>query len=97
MSASTVILHLKYLVSIFLISDEYECVISDFTSKVPCIYFMMSNVQYRITISSEPARNTSQLLKLYGVCDHRLIQLAVVFKYWAKVLHIELDSYGMFV
>ena len=79
------------------ISDEYECVISDFTSKVPCIYFTMNNVQYRITISSEPARNTSQLLKLYGVCDHRFIQLAVVFKYWAKVLHIELDSYEMFV
>ena len=32
------------------ISDEYECVISDFTSKVPCIYFFL--FQMTMSVSS---------------------------------------------
>ncbi|CAC5420098.1 TUT [Mytilus coruscus] len=65
--------------------ENYENVISDFSSKVPCIYFTVSNVQYRITINNESARNCSLLLKLYAECDQRFLKMAVVLRYWAKV------------
>ena len=66
-------------------SGDYENVLSDFSSKVPCIYFTVNEVNYRLTISNDSARNTSRLLKLYSDCDPRFKKLAVVFRYWAKV------------
>ncbi|VDI46674.1 terminal uridylyltransferase [Mytilus galloprovincialis] len=74
--------------------ENYEKVISDFSSKVPCIYFTVSNVQYRITINNESARNCNLLLKLYAECDQRFLKMAVVLRYWAKICKIDRQDEG---
>ncbi|XP_052061598.1 terminal uridylyltransferase 4-like isoform X2 [Mytilus californianus] len=74
--------------------EKYENVISDFSSKVPCIYFTVSKVQYRITINNESARNCSLLLKLYAECDQRFLKMAVVLRYWAKICKIDRQDEG---
>lgn len=72
---------------LFVSTEEYKDVQSQFSSKVPCVLFtdQVQGLRCQLTIGSDLAQETSHLLLMYSRCDPRFKKLAVVFRYWAKV------------
>lgn len=72
---------------LFISTEEYKDVQSQFSSKVPCVLFtdQVQGLRCQLTIGSDLAQETSHLLLMYSRCDPRFKKLAVVFRYWAKV------------
>lgn len=75
------------LIILFISTEEYKDVQSQFSSKVPCVLFtdQVHGLRCQLTIGSDLAQETSHLLLMYSRCDPRFKKLAVIFRYWAKV------------
>ena len=71
---------------------------SNFLAKVPSVLFdsPCGLVHCEISVNSDLAYYTSRLLEIYSKVDPRVRQLAVVFRYWAKV-NFEHDDNTRFV
>ncbi|XP_041359697.1 terminal uridylyltransferase 4-like isoform X2 [Gigantopelta aegis] len=90
----------KVLSDVFLLLKDsaglLENVRSDFSAICPAILFNhpQTGVQCQISVNSNTAYHTGQLLALYSTLDPRLKKLAVVFRYWAKLCHLDNQQEG---
>ena len=68
-------------------ADLFSDIKSDFGAKVPSVLFRepSTGLKYQLGVNSGAASNTTQLLNTYAAIDPRVRQLAIVFRYWAKV------------
>ena len=68
-------------------SGFFSEVTSDFTAELPYVLCQSADthVTCRINLATVAACKTSQLLAKYAAIDPRVVQLGVVFRYWAKV------------
>ncbi|KAK3090095.1 hypothetical protein FSP39_009133 [Pinctada imbricata] len=77
-------------------SDEYCEVQSDFSAKVPCIYFTDVTYRYKcqMTVGSDLACLTSKLLQMYTQCDPRVKPLGLSLRLWARTCKIDRQDEG---
>ncbi|KAH3697170.1 hypothetical protein DPMN_084659, partial [Dreissena polymorpha] len=77
-------------------SEEFTNVKSSFSEKVPAVLFTTpcKTLHCHLTVGSRSAYLTSRYLTIYRELDERCRQLAVVFKYWAKVCMLDKQEEG---
>ena len=72
----------------FVTSGSFNDVQSDFSAKVPSVYFSLAQhdgVRVQIGINNSPAGRTSKLLAVYTALEPRVAMLGVAFRQWAHV------------
>ncbi|KAJ8305343.1 hypothetical protein KUTeg_015888, partial [Tegillarca granosa] len=77
-------------------SDKYEEVISDFSAKIPSVYFTdpERKAHCQLTINSVSAYKTSQVISIYTKMDPRVIQLSVALRHWARICRVDKQEEG---
>ncbi|XP_033736916.1 terminal uridylyltransferase 7-like isoform X2 [Pecten maximus] len=76
--------------------EDYRDVKSDFSAKIPCIYFSDHTgcLSCQLTITGSLAPQTSTLLCIYADIDPRVRKLGIVFRYFAKICKIDRQDEG---
>nr|XP_009858669.1 terminal uridylyltransferase 4 isoform X1 [Ciona intestinalis] len=77
-------------------SETYQDVNADFLGKNPRINFtdQKSSLNISLSTGNESSILTSRLLRFYSLLDPRVIQLSMVFRKWAKMCRLDLQSEG---
>lgn len=68
---------------------------SDFKAKIPSVSFEdpETSTCFQLTVGNSQAHETTELLALYNKIDPRVRHLAIAFRFWAKVRHIERHNF----